>query len=133
MPTKKPSAAGDAGIEEVRRLAMAEAGATEVETWGRPTFRAGDSIFATVHGDLLILRATPEQQRELLAGDTRFSKAPYWGKNGWVAVTLGSLSTDELAARLAGARSLIGPHQGASGRSAVSPAARSPDGRPGTS
>jgi hypothetical protein len=86
-----------------------------------------------VNGDLLILRATPERQREFLAGDTRFPKAPYWGKNGWVAVTLGSLSTDELAARLAEARSLSGPLHGASGRPAVSPAARSPDDRPGTS
>jgi predicted DNA-binding protein (MmcQ/YjbR family) len=93
--------------DQVRIQALALPGSEERETWHRPTFRVGDEIFATLHDDLLILRSTKEHQEELLASDARFQPAPYWGRNGWVAVDIDDLAEAELPQLLAAAHALI--------------------------
>ena len=60
----------------VRTLALRLPGAEERETWGRPTFRVGSSLFAALHDELLILRGTPETQAGRLAADPRLAAAP---------------------------------------------------------
>jgi hypothetical protein len=40
----------------VRRIALGFPDAKEGTTWSRPTLRVGQSIFAALHDDLLILR-----------------------------------------------------------------------------
>jgi hypothetical protein len=78
-------------LAKVRRIALALPEATEVEAWGRPTFRAG-KIFAVFSGDdshesALVLKTDPDE-REALTHDTRFYSPPYWGAAGWLALDL---------------------------------------------
>jgi hypothetical protein len=42
------------------------------------TFRVGDTIFAALHDELLILRSPRDEQDARLA-DRRFPPEPYWG------------------------------------------------------
>jgi hypothetical protein len=57
--------------------------------------------------ELLILRATVEDQTHLLQTDKRFSAAPYWGRSGWVAIKLAAVSPEELPTLLGHAHALI--------------------------
>jgi predicted DNA-binding protein (MmcQ/YjbR family) len=94
-------------IDQARAAALALPGAEEQETWHRPTFRVGEHLFAALHDELLILRATPKDQTHLLQTDTRFSTAPYWGRSGWVAIKLTDVTPEELPALLDHAHALI--------------------------
>lgn len=78
-------------LAQVRRVALALPEATEVEAWGRPTFRAG-KIFAVFTGDddhesALVLKVDPDEH-EALTHDPRFYSPPYWGVAGWLALDL---------------------------------------------
>jgi len=84
-------------LADVRRIALALPEATEVEAWGRPTFRAG-KIFAIYSGDSgheFSLVITPEpNEREALLHDPRFYAPPYFGVAGWLALDLTSAPID---------------------------------------
>lgn len=92
--------------ERVRAVALALADAQERTTWGRPTFRVGDGIFAALHDDLLILRGERETQAARLSQDSRLRPAPNWGHDGWVAIPFEEISDRELPALLADAHDL---------------------------
>lgn len=88
---------GDPLLTGVRALASAFPESAEVESWGRPTFRAGRKIFAVFgthvspHG--LVLRPD-EDEREALLADPRFSSPPYFGPSGWLALDLDAAPVD---------------------------------------
>ena len=88
---------GDPLLTAVRALASAFPESAEVESWGRPTFRAGRKIFAVFgthvspHG--LVLRPD-EDEREALLADPRFSSPPYFGPSGWLALDLDAAPVD---------------------------------------
>ncbi|WP_082812783.1 MmcQ/YjbR family DNA-binding protein [Cellulomonas timonensis] len=92
----------DPCLAQVRLLAAGFPESSEVESWGRPTFRAGRRIFAAFgtqvspHG--LVLRPD-EDERAALLGDPRFSVPPYYGPAGWLALDLDAepLDWDEVA------------------------------------
>jgi hypothetical protein len=85
--------------EEVRRSALSLPEAEERETWGHPTFRVGDKLFATLSDDGLQagVKATRQEQAALLAADPdTFGVPAYVGRHGWISVQLATVDPGEL-------------------------------------
>jgi hypothetical protein len=87
----------DPFLVDIRRICLALPGVTEVEAWGRPTFRAG-KMFALLtgtpeHPHALLIQADDEERPALLA-DERFFLAPYFRSAPWIALDLGSSPAD---------------------------------------
>jgi len=82
----------DRFLAEVREVALSFPEATEVEAWGRPTFRAG-KIFALFVEDGVIFKPEPDD-REALVQDPRISIPPYWGPGGWLQLDLAAAPVD---------------------------------------
>lgn len=88
----------DPHLADVRRVCLALPESTEVEAWGRPTFRAGKRMFAVFEGNddhpyALVLKPDPAEREALLA-DPRFYVPPYHGPYGWVALDLTAAEVD---------------------------------------
>ena len=84
---------------QLRELALSLPGAQERETWGHPTFRVRDKIFVILGDDGVTarLKATPEDQAELVAADPEtFGIASHVGRYGWVTVRLDRVDPDEM-------------------------------------
>ncbi|MFZ0975938.1 MAG: MmcQ/YjbR family DNA-binding protein [Solirubrobacteraceae bacterium] len=92
----------------VRTIALGFADAEERTTWGRPTFRVRETIFAGLHDDLVILRGGRETQAARLAQDSRLRPAPDWGGDGWIAIALADAADNELPDLLSDAHQLAG-------------------------
>ena len=85
-------------LTRLRKLCLSRVDTTEVETWGEPTFRVRNKIFAmyaaenTHHGGGrpgVWLKATPTNQDLVLRADPdRYFKPPYVGPSGWIGVWL---------------------------------------------
>ena len=66
--------------------------AIEKETWGHPTFRVRDKIFASFgqndadDGASMTMKAPPGEQELLLATDGPFFYPKYVGSSGWIGV-----------------------------------------------
>lgn len=90
--------------QEFRALALSLPEAEERLTWGHPTFRVRDKMFATLaeDGEQASIKATLEAQAALVASDPdTFSVPAYVGRHGWVRVRLRTVDQDELAELLA--------------------------------
>lgn len=90
-------AEGDLGLAELRAICLALPEATEVESWGRPTFRA-KKIFATYgsgtdHPHSVIFKPD-DDERPALAQDPRFFVPPYFGPSGWLALDFEAAPVD---------------------------------------
>jgi hypothetical protein len=73
--------------------------AEERETWGHPTFRVRDKMFASMSTDgrTAGLKATPEAQAELVAAEPAvYSVAAYVGRYGWVEIVVEGADPAEL-------------------------------------
>jgi hypothetical protein len=84
---------------QLRELALGLPGAQERETWGHPTFRVRDKIFASMGDDGVVatVKASPEDQAELVAADpATFGVASHVGRFGWVTVRLDRVDPDEM-------------------------------------
>jgi hypothetical protein len=84
---------------QLRELALGLPGAHERETWGHPTFRVRDKIFVSMadDGSVAGLKATPEDQAELVAADPEtFGVASHVGRFGWVTVRLDRVDPEEM-------------------------------------
>ena len=93
----------DPYLAELREVCLALPEASEVEAWGRPTFRAGKKIFAVFEGTddhpyAVIFKPEPDERAALL-GDTRFYVPAYFGPGGWLALdfTAAPVDWDEVA------------------------------------
>jgi predicted DNA-binding protein (MmcQ/YjbR family) len=80
----------DPHLSELREVCLKFPEATEVESWGRPTFRAGSKMFAVFTGSeegryAVVFKAEPEERPALLADD-RFYVPPYFGSSGWLGL-----------------------------------------------
>lgn len=89
---------GDRIVERVRMLCMGYPEASEVEAWGRPTFRAGKKIFVTLGSSMdrphsMVFKPEPEERLAQLE-DARFFVPPYFGPAGWMATDLDEGTTD---------------------------------------
>lgn len=85
--------------DEVRRLLMSLPEVEERETWGHPTFRVRDKIFATLapDGSDGSVRTSKQEQAMLLASDPEtFKVADYVGRHGWVTVDLSRVDPELL-------------------------------------
>src|SRR4051812_35458397 len=83
----------DATLGRLRAICLALPEATELETWGDPTFRVRGKIFAMPkRGDgrfSLWCKAPAGAQQMLIAADpSRFFSPPYVGHKGWIGIRL---------------------------------------------
>ena len=77
----------------LRQVCLAFPDATEQETWGEPTFRVRNKIFAIARpGDGQVsvwCKAPPGAQEALVGADpARFFAPPYLGPKGWIGIHL---------------------------------------------
>jgi predicted DNA-binding protein (MmcQ/YjbR family) len=83
----------DGSLKRFREICLALPEATEQATWGHPTFRVRDKIFAACGGEegrlSLTCKAPAGAQEVLVAADPeRFFRPAYVGHRGWVGVRL---------------------------------------------
>ena len=100
--------------ETIRRLALALPEAEERETWGTPTFRVRNKIFAMFAegGSEVWVKSTFDEQRALVAMDEgTFFFPPYVGPSGWVGVRFRTVDRDEMEELLVEAWRLTAPKQ----------------------
>ena len=88
----------DPHLAELREACLAFPESTEVEAWGRPTFRAGRKMFAVFEGNeqhpyAVVFRPDPAERPALLT-DPRFYVPPYYGPSGWLALDLTAAAVD---------------------------------------
>ncbi|MBA3908174.1 MAG: MmcQ/YjbR family DNA-binding protein [Pseudonocardiales bacterium] len=101
-------------LERLRTICLALPEAQERETWGEPTMRVRDKIFAFPREDQVTFKADPDERVSLL-GDPRFFLPPYVGGKGWVGLRLQSVGEaskpdwDEVAELIATSYRLIAP------------------------
>jgi hypothetical protein len=85
--------------EEFRNVVSSLPEAEERETWGHPTFRVRDKMFATLSDDgrSATVKAAREEQAALVAAapDT-FGVPAYVGRHGWVGIQLATVDPTEL-------------------------------------
>jgi predicted DNA-binding protein (MmcQ/YjbR family) len=88
----------DRYLADVRRRCLAFPEATEVEAWGRPTFRAGKKMFAIFHGSgserYAVLFKPDPMERPALVADERFFFPKYHGPGGWLGLALDAAPLD---------------------------------------
>jgi hypothetical protein len=85
--------------DDVRGLIAALPETEERETWGHPTFRVRDKMFAAMapDGTSMSVKARPEEQHVLVGSDPQiFSVPAYVGRHGWVAIDLSLVDPEEL-------------------------------------
>ena len=85
--------------DELRRAALSLPEAEERETWGHPTFRVRDKMFATLSDDgrSAGIKTTREEQTALVAADPEtFGVPAYVGRHGWVSIQLATVDPTEL-------------------------------------
>jgi len=88
MPTKT----------DVKKIAMALDGVSEIDHWGRPAYRTAKRIFAVMRPDGLYLHLSQERKEFLLDADPEVFAKYMWGKTSNVLVQIGKISRRELAA-----------------------------------
>ncbi|MBP7630525.1 MAG: MmcQ/YjbR family DNA-binding protein [Acidimicrobiales bacterium] len=87
----------DPFLTELREVCLAFPEATEVEAWGRPTFRAG-KIFALFSGiedrPFGVIFKPDADERLALVDDPRFYVPPYYGPSGWLTLDFEAAPVD---------------------------------------
>lgn len=105
-------------LERLRAICLALPAATEKETWGDPTWRVRDKIFAMQKGNhpdgrpSVWFKAPPGAQPVLVgSAPERFFVPPYVGSKGWVGAYLDvdEVGWDELAELIEDSHRLIAP------------------------
>ena len=85
--------------DEFRRVVRSLPEAEERETWGHPTFRVRDKMFAAMSDDgrQASVKATKQEQAALIAAAPEtFGVPAYVGRHGWVSVRLATVDPAEL-------------------------------------
>jgi hypothetical protein len=85
--------------DELRRVLLALPEAEERETWGHPTFRVRDKMFAALPDDgrQASVKATRQEQAALVAAAPEtFGVPAYVGRHGWVSIRLATVDPTEL-------------------------------------
>jgi predicted DNA-binding protein (MmcQ/YjbR family) len=100
-------------LKRLRAIALALPESTEKETWGHPTFRIRDKMFATCGNDAAscTFKADPSEREGLVADEERFFVPAYVGTKGWVGMRLdvAALDWDEVAELVTTSFCLIAP------------------------
>jgi hypothetical protein len=98
--------------DELRQVVRSLPQAEERETWGHPTFRVRDKMFAAMSDDGLAasVKATREEQAALVAAAPEtFGVPAYVGRHGWVSIQLVTVDPAELRELLVEAWRLTAP------------------------
>jgi hypothetical protein len=85
--------------DDVRRIALSFPEAVEKETWGHPTFRVREKMFATMDeaGTSMSVKAALEAQAALVGSEPETFFVPsYVGQHGWVGVRLERVDPEEM-------------------------------------
>ena len=82
---------------DIRKIALALEGVSEIDHWGRPSYRTKKRIFAVMRPDGLYLRLPEERKEFLFAADPEIFVKFMWGKTANVIVRIARLSKTELA------------------------------------
>src|SRR5262245_42695661 len=83
---------------DVKKIALALDGVTEVDHWGRPSYRTKKRIFAVSRPDGLWLHFPDERKEFLFEADPATVVKYMWGKTANVIVQLDRISRKELEA-----------------------------------
>ena len=83
---------------DVRKIALALDGVTEVDHFGRPSFRTKKRIFAVMRPDGLYLNLDEERKEFLFEADPKVFVKYMWGKTANVIVQIDRISKRELEA-----------------------------------
>lgn len=83
---------------DIRKLALALDGVTEIDHFARPAFRTTKRIFAVIRPDGLFLHLPEERKEFLLEADPKVFVKYMWGKTANVIVQPALISKAELAA-----------------------------------
>ena len=96
---------------DVRKIALALDGVTEVDHWGRPAFRTKKRIFAVMRPDGLYLDLDDARKDFLFEADPKVFVKYMWGRTANVIVQTGKIGKRELAALIGEAwrRSYVPP------------------------
>ncbi|HEY2069556.1 MAG TPA: MmcQ/YjbR family DNA-binding protein [Rhizomicrobium sp.] len=86
--------------EDVRRLALALPGTSEIDHWNRPAWRTTKRIFAVMRPDGLFLHLPDERKEFLFEADPKAFVKYMWGKSSNVIVQIDKVSARELKALL---------------------------------
>jgi hypothetical protein len=81
---------------DVKKAALALDGVSEVDHWGRPSYRTVKRIFAVMRPDGLFLNLPQERKEFLFEADPQTFVKMMWGKSANVIVQLDRLSRAEL-------------------------------------
>ncbi|MGH9243989.1 MAG: MmcQ/YjbR family DNA-binding protein [Acidimicrobiales bacterium] len=109
-PAVSASPLRDRYLAQLRELCLALPEAGEIETRGRPAFRAGTKVFAVFERPAgeppgaVAFKPESEDHRRTLLADPRFFPPPYLGPRGWVALDLaaGPVDWDEVTSLVEG-------------------------------
>ena len=85
--------------DELRQVVRSLPEAEERETWGHPTFRVRDRMFAAMSedGQEATVTATRQEQAALVsAAQETFGIPAYVGRHGWVSIQLATVDPAEL-------------------------------------
>jgi len=82
---------------DVRKIALALEGVSEVDHWGRPSYRTKRRIFAVMRPDGLYLNLSQERREFLFEADPATFVKYMWGKTANVIVQIAKVSKTELA------------------------------------
>src|SRR5215469_17408986 len=83
---------------DVRKTAMALEGVSEVDHFGRPSYRTKARIFGVMRPDGLFLNLPEERKEFLFEADPKTFVKYMWGKTANVIVQIDKVSKTELAA-----------------------------------
>ena len=81
---------------DVRKIALALDGVSEIDHWGRPAYRTIKRIFAVMRPDGLYLNLAQERKDFLFEADGDAFVKTMWGKTAHVLVQIGKISKAEL-------------------------------------
>ena len=84
---------------ELRQVVRSLPEAEERETWGHPTFRVRDRMFAAMSddGQEASVKATRQEQAALVsAAPETFGIPAYVGRHGWVSIQLATVDPAEV-------------------------------------
>jgi predicted DNA-binding protein (MmcQ/YjbR family) len=98
-------------IARLRAICLGLPETMEKETWGHPTFRVRDKMFAACGDDAatFTFKADPDERVPLL-GDDRFFVPAYVGSKGWLGMRLdGEVDWVEVAELVETSWTLIAP------------------------
>ena len=86
--------------DEIRKVALAFEGVSEIDHWGRPAFRTKKRIFAVIRPDGLWLYLPEERKEFLFEADPKTFVKYMWGKHPEIIVQTDRVSKKELTALL---------------------------------